>query len=62
LRQILVLSDLVKFAKEQPLPTENELILSNAVDFINESLKAQNPEVKAPDERATPTQSNNQTV
>lgn len=35
LRQLLLLGDLVKFAKEQPLPNENELSLSNAFDFIN---------------------------
>lgn len=35
LKQILVLSDLVKFAKEQPLHTENELSLGNAYDFVN---------------------------
>ena len=34
LKQILVLADLVKFAKEQPLPNENEKSLSNAYDFI----------------------------
>ncbi|MFH1004115.1 MAG: hypothetical protein V1781_01250 [Bacteroidota bacterium] len=35
LRQILILSDLVKFAKEQPLPNENESIWENAFDFVN---------------------------
>ncbi|MES1221412.1 MAG: hypothetical protein ABUT20_38280, partial [Bacteroidota bacterium] len=35
LRQLLLLGDLVKFAKEQPLPTENEMSLTNAYDFIN---------------------------
>jgi hypothetical protein len=35
LRQLLLLGDLVKFAKEQPLPTENEMSMSNAYDFIN---------------------------
>jgi hypothetical protein len=35
LKQILMLSDLVKFAKEQPLPFENEQSMSNAHDFIN---------------------------
>jgi len=43
LREILVLSDLVKFAKEQPLPNENEAILNHAVDFINSSMRAQEP-------------------
>jgi hypothetical protein len=35
LNQLLRLSDLVKFAKVQPLPNENELSLKNAYDFIN---------------------------
>jgi hypothetical protein len=39
LNQILVLSDLVKFAKEKPLATENEMSLLNAVEFIKETKK-----------------------
>jgi hypothetical protein len=35
LKQVLVLADLVKFAKEQPLPNENELSMNNVYDFIN---------------------------
>jgi hypothetical protein len=35
LRQVLVLADLVKFAKEQPLPNENELSMNNVYVFIN---------------------------
>ena len=35
LKQLLILADLVKFAKEQPLPNENELSLNNAVEFVN---------------------------
>ena len=35
LNQLLVLSDLVKFAKEQPLANENDMSLLNAIDFIN---------------------------
>ena len=35
LRQILVLADLVKFAKEQPAPAENEQGMDNAVNFVN---------------------------
>jgi hypothetical protein len=34
LRQLLFLADMVKFAKEQPLPNENEMSLSNAYDFV----------------------------
>jgi hypothetical protein len=37
LKQILVLADLVKFAKEQPLPAENEMSISNAIDFIKDT-------------------------
>jgi hypothetical protein len=44
LKQLLILSDLVKFAKEQPLPNENEQSLTNAFDFVNGTKK----EDKAP--------------
>jgi hypothetical protein len=37
LHQTLVLADLVKFAKEQPLPLENDLSLSQCVDFVRET-------------------------
>jgi len=35
LNQTLVLADMVKFAKEQPLPEENDKCLMNAFDFVN---------------------------
>ena len=35
LRQVLLLSDLVKFAKEQPLPNENDLSWNNAYEFVS---------------------------
>ncbi len=35
LRRLLLLGDLVKFAKEQPLPAENEESMNNAIYFIN---------------------------
>ncbi|HSZ24072.1 MAG TPA: transmembrane domain-containing protein [Cytophagaceae bacterium] len=35
IKQVLVLSDLVKFAKAQPISIENELSLHNAYDFVN---------------------------
>ncbi|HEY0029644.1 MAG TPA: hypothetical protein VGC65_02710 [Bacteroidia bacterium] len=35
LKQVLILADLVKFAKEQPLPGENEMSMTNSYDFIN---------------------------
>lgn len=37
LNQALMLADLVKFAKEQPLSSENELSLSNAFEFVNQT-------------------------
>ena len=35
LKQVLILADLVKFAKEQPMPTENDMSLSNSYSFID---------------------------
>ncbi|MBL7893041.1 MAG: hypothetical protein JNL63_10450, partial [Bacteroidia bacterium] len=35
IKQVFLVADLVKFAKEQPLPSENELSLTNAFDFVN---------------------------
>lgn len=35
IKQVLTLADLVKFAKEEPLPQENEMSLGNAFDFVN---------------------------
>jgi hypothetical protein len=37
LKQVLVLSDMVKFAKEQPLPSENEKSMEDAVDFVTKT-------------------------
>ena len=34
LSQVLLLADLVKFAKEQPVPAENDLSMDNAVSFV----------------------------
>lgn len=34
LQQILMLADLVKFAKERPLPTDNEQCMDNAIAFV----------------------------
>lgn len=39
LKQVLILSDLVKFAKEQPLPNENELSWTNAYDFVKGTMR-----------------------
>jgi len=37
LNQVLVLADLVKFAKEQPQPLENEQSLNQSVEFVRET-------------------------
>ena len=37
LKQILSLSDFVKFAKVHPLPDENDLSISNAYSFVEET-------------------------
>jgi hypothetical protein len=38
LRQLLTTADLAKFAKAEPLPSENELSMENAVGFVNETM------------------------
>ncbi len=38
LKQLLQLSDLVKFAKVQPLPNEHELSMANAFDFVSSTI------------------------
>jgi hypothetical protein len=43
LRDILVLSDLVKFAKENPLPTDHEFCFTASVDFVNETAEIKEP-------------------
>lgn len=40
LKQILVLADLVKFAKERPLPPENEQSMENAVSFVKSTQRS----------------------
>jgi hypothetical protein len=37
LQQILILADLVKFAKEKPLPAEHEKSLADAIDFVKQT-------------------------
>ena len=44
LKQMLLLADLVKFAKYHPLPDENELSLMNAYLFVNETIPVEAPE------------------
>ena len=43
LTQTLTLADLVKFAKEQPLPQENEQSLTFAITFINATKIVEEP-------------------
>jgi hypothetical protein len=38
LNTMLVLADMVKFAKERPLPDENESVLANAMEFIRSTI------------------------
>jgi len=38
LKATLILADLVKFAKEQPLPVEHDASLNNAIDFVKETM------------------------
>jgi len=42
LRKLLMLSDLVKFAKEKPSATENEQVLKDAFDFIKTTKQKEN--------------------
>ena len=44
LRQMLILADLVKFAKEKPLPFENEQTMDNAIGFVNKTQQAYQPQ------------------
>lgn len=44
LYQVLLLADLVKFAKEQPLPLENDLCLSQCLEFVRETKPARDSE------------------
>jgi hypothetical protein len=48
LHQTLLLADLVKFAKEQPLPLENDLSLNNCVDFVRETRPRREEELIQP--------------
>jgi hypothetical protein len=46
LKDILVLSDLVKFAKEKPLPPENEQCMDNAIRFVSATQQDELPKNK----------------
>jgi len=48
LNQVLILADLVKFAKEKPLANENEMSLLAAVEFVKETKEI----IQSPEENA----------
>jgi hypothetical protein len=52
LSQFLQLADMVKFAKVQPLPGENEMSMQQAYDFIN-ATKEMKKEIAKPETEAT---------
>jgi hypothetical protein len=41
LREILTLADLVKFAKESPLPSDHEFCLNSSIEYVNETAERQ---------------------
>ena len=43
LNQTLVLADLVKFAKEQPVSSENEMSMNNTLEFVNNTKLIEQP-------------------
>lgn len=47
LRQMLLLADLVKFAKATPMPTENEQSMENAISFVMHTKTAPSTNIKA---------------
>jgi hypothetical protein len=49
LNQALVLADLVKFAKEQPLPLENDQSLDQCIGFVRETKPRKEPEPVQPE-------------
>lgn len=46
LQRILVMADLVKFAKEKPLPAENEESLEKSLDFVTKTQQTATPQTK----------------
>jgi hypothetical protein len=43
LNQVMILADLVKFAKEKPLPVDNELSMENALAFVLKTQQVSTP-------------------
>lgn len=50
LQQMLMLSDLVKFAKQTPIEQENLLVLQHAYDFVNGTKREEEIEIEEPKE------------
>jgi hypothetical protein len=50
LRQVLTTADLAKFAKAQPIASENELSMQNAIEFVKETIPAQ-PAIERKEEK-----------
>ena len=59
LRQILTLSDFVKFAKQIPIEAEHTLTLNNAFDFVNGTLREEIPAEPAKNETGNTALKNN---
>ncbi len=59
LKQILNLSDFVKFAKVHPLPDENDLSISNAYSFVEETKPEETTQDKGNLEQQATEESNN---
>lgn len=60
LKQILQLSDFVKFAKMHPLPDENDLSLTNAYLFVGQTKKIE--VTPSEEERVKPAETNDSTI
>ncbi|WP_080904396.1 hypothetical protein [Parabacteroides sp. Marseille-P3160] len=50
LKQILLLSDFVKFAKMNPLPDENDLSMANAYEFVERTKRIEAPPAEKPEQ------------
>ena len=48
LRHILLMSDMVKFARETPMPSENEQSVREAIEFIQNTRKVDRPTLEVP--------------
>ena len=62
LRQVLQLSDFVKFAKLQPLPDENEISMINANVFVERTKREEVKVINTDEEKGTVNDNNESTV